>query len=79
MTSVKTCIAIRIIVAITHPLFCIETLDTAPNISSTNPKNEKRHDSPMIKPSFNLTLHRANNSNVVIAIIADVKHRLNIG
>ena len=79
MTSVKTCKAIRITTAITHPLFCKESPETAPKISSTNPNREKSDDSPMINPSFKLTLHRAYNSKVVIAITIEVKHRLNIG
>ena len=79
MTSVKTCKAIRITAAITHPLFCKESPETAPKISSTNPNREKSDDSPMIKPSFKLTLLKAYNSNVVIAITIEVKQRLNIG
>ena len=79
ITSIKTCIVIRITTAITHPLFCKESPETAPKISSTNPNREKSDDSPMINPSFKLTLHRAYNSNVVIAITIEVKHRLNIG
>ena len=79
MTSVKTCKAIRITAAITHPLFCKESPETTPKISSTNPNREKSDDSPMIKPSFKLTLHSTYNSSVVIAITMEVKHRLNIG
>ena len=79
ITSVKTCKAIRITAAITHPLFCKESPETAPKISSTNPNRENSDDSPMIKPSFKLTLHRVYNSNVVIAITIEMKHRLNIG
>ena len=79
MTSVKTCKAIRITTAITQPLFCKELPETAPKISSTNPNREKSDDSPMIKPSFKLTLLKAYNSKVVIAITIEVKQRLNIG
>lgn len=77
ITSIITSIATSIIVMITHTLSCNSGLEISPRIYASVPTRINKNPSPAMKPSLILSENKRYNSNVVMKITDDVKHKLN--